>query len=120
MGPTNLDQPNHSFMPGLGKRDNINVKADEVDYMKGDGNYTHVHLIVGRPILFSRTLSTFANTPGFIRVHKGYLVNIDHINRIRVNGPKEACVILRSGVEIPISRRRATFVAQQIRHSRKG
>jgi two-component system LytT family response regulator len=116
---TNLDQPAHSVLTTLVKRNRVNVKTDDVDYLKGDGNYTYIHLIAGRPILCSRTLSTFEETPGFLRVHKGYLVNLVHVKRLLVISPKEAYVVLKSGPEIAVSRRRISYVVEQIRLSRE-
>lgn len=78
----------------------------EVVYMKGHGNYTMLHFYSGQQILFPYTLAIFENhlvsQHGFVRIHRGYLVNKQFI---AYACPTELC--LSTGCWLPIARRRS-------------
>ena len=48
------------------------------------------------------------SSEGFLRIHKGYLVNYDYIRLIG-----DTCVLLTNGERIPISRRKIQETKQQ-------
>ncbi len=58
------------------------AKVDEIVRMKGENNYTQIHLIDGKKILISKTIKEYENllkNDGFIRTHQSHLVNKIHV-----------------------------------------
>ena len=82
------------------------VLIKNVVLLEGNINYTTLHLESGRKEILSHTLKfyeTFLKTHGFLRVHRGYLINPEHV--------KEYCydnyvVTMNSGYQAIISRRK--------------
>lgn len=75
-------------------------------YLAGDGNYTHIHFLVNPSVLYATTLSAFARElPEFVRIHKSYLINPNHITNYRSNG-RNAMEVQVGKLWLPISRRR--------------
>ncbi len=90
----------------------VNVRAEEIIYFEGAGKFQLMH-VVGKdtPLPVYRSLEKLEEelTPGgFIRIHKGMLVNYRYISRILVGR-----VELTDGKELPLSRRKATEIKQQ-------
>lgn len=60
------------------------VAIHEILFFKADGAYTHVHLQNSAPILTSKNLKYYedllSKEPNFIRCHKSYIVNVQHIS----------------------------------------
>ncbi|MFT4734130.1 MAG: two-component system LytT family response regulator [Arcticibacterium sp.] len=89
----------------VGKR---HVKPSEIVLLKADANYTEVSLEDGEMIIISKTLKEMEKTFtkfAFFRTHKSYMVNLDHIASIQVNGPMKK-VKLKNNMDAEISRRR--------------
>lgn len=82
------------------------VQVDEILYFEGDGTYQTMHLTGGRPAVRiasrMKTLEENLSEQGFLRIHKGYLVNFRHISSIRTEE-----VVLKNGCTLPISRSKA-------------
>lgn len=82
------------------------VPADEILYFEGDGTYQTMYLTGDRPPVRitsrMKTLEESLADQGFLRIHKGYLVNFRHINSIRTEE-----VVLKNGRTLPISRSKA-------------
>jgi DNA-binding LytR/AlgR family response regulator len=110
-----IQNQNTSTITAFGKIGKLTIDVADVAYLKGDGNYTNIHLTSGRSILSARTLSLFEEIPGLVRIHKGCSLNIAQIKRLHVINPKEAFVVMKSGTKLTVSRRRIEFVKEQIR-----
>ncbi|PHI18659.1 hypothetical protein CEQ90_16905 [Lewinellaceae bacterium SD302] len=85
----------------------ILLQQREIDYLKGDGNYCTFHTATGEYHLVSRNLSHYVDqleAPDFIRIHQSYLVRMGSVAQYLVDDGYWA--ILKSGVKLPISRRR--------------
>ncbi len=86
------------------------LEIDKITYIKAISNYAQIQCIDGQRELVSKTLSAIAvHLPPdqFIRCHKSYLINIDHV----ISLSKSSKVILKYGGqhwEIPVSRRKFT------------
>lgn len=83
------------------------VEVAEIQFCKADGVYTEIWLEDGKKIVVSRILKHFEQTFkdfGIIRVHDSYLVNVKYIDQY-LSG-SNGKLVLESGVEIDISRRR--------------
>ena len=80
------------------------LETDNILYCKADDNYTEIFLNTNKKKLVSKTLKYFEDaliSHNFARVHKSYLVNVNHIVKY-VKG-KGGYVILKSGKEIMVS-----------------
>lgn len=81
----------------------LNLKIRNISYIEGNRNYQLVHLTDNAPPaevkMTMDKLEERLEAHGFIRIHKGYLVNCQHIQRIQ-----NTSLSLRSGTELPIGR----------------
>lgn len=79
---------------------------DEIFVIEADDDYVVVRTKQGA-FAKKRTLSYFESSlpsDRFVRVHRGYLVNINHIDRLEQRTGQGYEVILSSGQSIPVSR----------------
>ncbi len=90
----------------------ITVPVDQVFYIEGDGRNQEVYVAGQKEPHVIRSsmkvLEEQLQPMGFLRVHKGYLVNYRFIKRI-----KDTDVILTNGTAIPISRLRVADIRKQ-------
>lgn len=80
------------------------IDTQNIVYLQSEVNYTRIFLKDGKAYLEAKTLKHFngiLDGPEFIRIHKSYLVNRSQIATITPD-----YVLLRNGVELPISRRK--------------
>ncbi|MDD2957125.1 MAG: LytTR family DNA-binding domain-containing protein [Lachnospiraceae bacterium] len=79
------------------------LKRKQIRYIEGSGNYQLVYLNdQAQPVEIKMTMDRLEEQTeplGFIRIHKGYLVNYLYIQRIQTNQ-----VILKGGENLPIGR----------------
>ena len=76
----------------------------EISHVESERNYSSIHLTNGRKELSSKNLAYFEDVleeKGFFRCHRSYLVN-----RAQIETLKKDNFVLKSGLEIPISRRK--------------
>ena len=80
---------------------------EEIVWLSGDGNYTHIHLCNGTSIVSSKNLNLLSNSlleeNNFLRIHKRYLINM---NRIAHYDKKKNTIYLPSGQALLVARRR--------------
>jgi len=89
----------------------MSVKFNEITYIEVFGHYTTMHTTKQDFIIY-KTLSAIEKqllNKGFVRTHKSFLVNCDHIFSIEKNN-----VILNTGQEIPLSRHRINDVKEAL------
>jgi len=88
------------------------VSIEEILYIGGSNNYSTFYLLDGKEIVVSKTLKEYESLlpcERFFRVHKSYLINLDHIKKLN-KGP-ELSVSMINNVEIEISyRKKAEFL----------
>lgn len=88
------------------------VKPEDIIYCKSNDSYTHFYLSGGRHYLVSKNLKEveeMLTPPFFFRVHKSYLININHIEK--VSKRDGLTVHMSNKEELPVSvRRRDDFV----------
>jgi hypothetical protein len=85
------------------------------EYVAAADNYIELHL-PGRVALRRMTLTEAAHAlkrQGFVRIHRRYLVNRDHVVAIQLNGRRS--LRLRSGAELPIGSAYAVNAAPLMR-----
>ncbi len=82
------------------------ISVKDVVFLEANINYTTVHLESGRKVVLSHTLKfyeTFLKTHGFLRVHRGYLINPNHIKGYCY---EQYIVTMNNGLQACISRRK--------------
>ena len=79
------------------------IELDNILYFEGDGTYQTIVLADDKPALRiasrMKTLQENLEEQGFLRIHKGYLVNFRYVASIRTGE-----VVLKNGKSLPISR----------------
>lgn len=94
------------------KRGTVNVRIDDVVYFEGSGKFQNMYVTGrGNPVPVYRSMETLERElepHGFIRVHKGMLVNYRYISRILALE-----VELTTGASLPLSRRKAAEIKQK-------
>ena len=66
------------------------VALPDIVYLKADNNTTDIQLYNGKTVNAYKTLKHFENTLPFyfLRIHKSYIVNINHVSRIHFSKSK--------------------------------
>lgn len=91
------------------------VKLNSIIYCESDINYTTVYLLDGSKFILSKTLKKIEELlPDniFLRVHKSYLVNINHVIQYYKNS--ELIIELINGKKLPIAIRKKNDVLSKI------
>lgn len=87
----------------------VSLEAKKIRYIEGSRNYQLLYLAGNEePIEVKMTMDKLESVTepyGFIRIHKGYLVNHRYIQRITYDH-----VILGDGVTLPVGRSKATEI----------
>jgi two-component system LytT family response regulator len=81
------------------------LDTDQILYCEGVGNYTRFHIKDKPPILVSKTIKEYEELlqdQSFLRVHKSYLVNMQHIRMYE----KEGLLQMSNGDAVVVSRRK--------------
>ena len=81
------------------------VDTKQIIYCEADSNYTRFHLENGEQYMVSKTLGDVQDvleTREFLRVHRHYMVNLDHIQKL-VKG-EGTYLLMTNGVSIPVAR----------------
>lgn len=89
----------------------IGVRLENILYFEGNGIYQMLYCTDAEPVeIVSRMeqLETSLAEYGFMRIHKGYLVNYRHIVRFDVLE-----VTLTTGQKLPVSRRKSKEIRKQ-------
>ncbi len=88
--------------------DNIHlVKVRDIVYAESDGRYSTIYLASGENIIVSNTLKHYHEMLGdfgFYRVHKSYLINLEHIRRFEK--AEGGYVILETEAKVPVASRK--------------
>jgi two-component system LytT family response regulator len=83
------------------------VAIDSIIYCEGEGSQTGAHLTTKTtPVILSKTLKEceelFQSAGGFFRIHKSYLVNLNHIKKY-IKG-KDGQVVMSNDKTLDVSR----------------
>jgi two-component system LytT family response regulator len=82
------------------------LRAEEVDWIDGRGNYAQLH-IGGEVHRLRERLKELEREldPGrFLRVHRSRIVNVDRVRELRQTPQRQYRVVLSDGTELPSSR----------------
>ncbi|MBK6380807.1 MAG: response regulator transcription factor [Chitinophagaceae bacterium] len=88
----------------------------DIIVLEGSSNYTKFCFSNQKSIIVSKTLKEYEDIlleHGFLRVHKSYLVNKNHVIKV----DKEAVLELSNQMHIPVSRRRKAEILQWFNQS---
>ncbi len=83
----------------------VYLDTESIVYLKGDINYTHIHLIQGHKITSSKTLKEFEpllNSKQFFRIHKAYIINLSYVSKYLKGEGGE--VVMSEGSSLEVSR----------------
>ncbi|SFQ79181.1 LytR/AlgR family response regulator transcription factor [Hymenobacter arizonensis] len=64
------------------------IRPADLLFLEGHGNFVKAHLLTGRPLLTSETLKHLEErlpAGHFLRIHKSFVINIAHIDRLSGN-----------------------------------
>jgi two-component system LytT family response regulator len=77
---------------------------DEIVTLEAEGSYTRIHFSSGKQVLVSRGLRDFEASlaeKGFLRVHKSFLVNMEHITELHRDD--SGYLVMSDGAKIYLS-----------------
>lgn len=90
----------------------LSIPVDTILYIEGTGRHQQIHSKEGaEPVSINYTMKDLEDQlsdKGFLRIHKGYLVNYRFIRRL-----KNTAAVLTNGEELPISRLRVQEIRNQ-------
>ena len=91
----------------------IKLSVDEIACFQGEGNYSTIFLLNGKKYIVTKTLKhlEYILDDTFIRVHKSFLINSDHIESVYTH---DRILKLVGGKEVSISRRKKKEINQRI------
>ncbi|MBO0948620.1 LytR/AlgR family response regulator transcription factor [Fibrella forsythiae] len=91
------------------KRGEQTFEPENVAYLIGESNYSHVHQVDGEVILSCRNLKWFEDQwPAFVRLHKSALINVNSIAYYATGESNR--VVMTDNAELIIARRRVPEV----------
>lgn len=82
------------------------IPVSSITYLEAADDYVKIH-IQGESFLKNKTMGFFEQTlpPGqFVRTHRSYIINVQHITRIDPYEKESHLAVLRSGDKIPVSK----------------
>jgi two-component system, LytTR family, response regulator len=92
------------------------VKLEDIVYCKASDNYTYFHMNDGRHYIVSKQLKDYEEIlvpHNFFRIHKTYLININHVEKIsKADG---LSVIMTNRDELPVSFRKKDEFIERIK-----
>jgi DNA-binding LytR/AlgR family response regulator len=90
----------------LNQKTSKKVFVKTVVLLEGDINYTNFHFEDGKQQLVAHSIKffeTFLETHGFLRVHRSFMINPNHVKNLN---KAEYKVIMNNGIEAIVSRRK--------------
>lgn len=100
-----VERPERFLVRKLGKE--FLVAAREIEWLQAAGNYVNLH-VRGRDYPLRSTMAGIEarlDPARFLRVHRGYFVNLDYLAEIEPLETGDARLLMRDGMKIPCSRR---------------
>ena len=100
-----IERPERFLVRKLGKE--FLVAAVDIEWLEAEGNYVNLH-VKGRLYPLRSTMTSLEprlDPLRFLRVHRSYIVNLDHLAEIEPLDTGDARLKLRDGTVVPCSRR---------------
>ncbi|HMH22862.1 MAG TPA: response regulator [Puia sp.] len=92
------------------------LKLKDIIVCEAEKNYTIIHLHGKKPLIVSRSLLEYERTlegTTFLRVHKTYLINLQHV--CEYHRGEGGVAIMSNGAEVEISRRKKELFLSKIK-----
>jgi DNA-binding LytR/AlgR family response regulator len=98
----------------------IIVARQDISWVEAAGDYVRLHLRAGTRHLLRASMSTLEEEwPGFVRVHRSYLVALHDITELRTDETRTTVVV--GDTELQVSRRHLRELRDRlVRHARPG
>lgn len=82
------------------------VPLAEVQWIRADGDHSEARLRGGRTELHEKPLLRLESIlpPSFVRCHRSWLVNLDHVSRLDVAAGSRYSITLHDGAVVPVGR----------------
>lgn len=90
------------------------VSRDEVTWIEASGDYVRLHLRDGASYLLRTPMAVLEEWPGFVRVHRSFLVSVGDIRELRTDGQRTSVNV--AGQELPVSRRHLRDLRDRLVH----
>jgi len=100
-----VERPDRFLVRKLGKE--FLVAANDIEFLQASGNYVNLH-VRGHAYPLRTTMAAIEprlDPARFTRVHRSWMVNLDHIAEIEPLDTGDARVLLRDGTRVPCSRK---------------
>lgn len=100
-----VERPERFLVRKLGKE--FLVSANDIEVLQASGNYVNLR-VRGREYPLRTTMAAIEprlDPARFVRVHRSYMVNLDHIAEIEPLDTGDARLVMRDGSKVPCSRR---------------
>jgi DNA-binding LytR/AlgR family response regulator len=94
------------------------VARQDISWVEAAGDYVRLHLREGASHLLRTPMAVLETAwPGFVRIHRSYLVALSDIQELWTDGPR-TCVRV-AGTDLPVSRRHLRDLRDRlVRHAR--
>ncbi|MCE7935946.1 MAG: DNA-binding response regulator [Chlorobi bacterium CHB2] len=93
------------------------IAVDDILHCKAENNYTSIHLRTGENVLACKPLKEYdelLDGSEFFRVHKSFLVNLQHVRGFVRSDLGGGTVMLTGGISVEVSRRRKDQLIQKL------
>jgi len=92
------------------------IPFSEVRLIQGAGNYAEINLMGNESLLDDRSLNQLeAEMPdSFFRVHRSYIVNLEHVVSVQSLGAGKYRLELKDGQQFPVSRNKISSLRERI------
>jgi len=110
-------QPPATLAVTLGSTTRL-VRRDAILYVQAQGDYARLHTVDGG-FLVRVPLTDLERQwadAGFVRVHRSYLVALEHVTRLQLGGASPTITI--GAATVPVSRRLLPSLREQLEHRR--
>lgn len=86
----------------------IFVQVKDIIYIESLENYVSIVTLSGSHLLFQKIsdVEVKLNPQNFFRIHRSYIVNLNHVKTVETWLKSNYKVVLKNGKELPLSRRR--------------
>ncbi len=84
------------------------VPVEQIQYLKGAGDYAEIHLHNGSTLLHNKSLEALKKVlpDSFMRIHKSYITDLNYISNLHIYGGGKYECELKDGSVLPVSRTR--------------
>ncbi|NKX56637.1 LytR/AlgR family response regulator transcription factor [Arthrobacter mobilis] len=94
------------------------IRRDDIRYVQAQGDYARLHTaessyLIRVPL---NDLERQWAQAGYLRIHRSYLVSMDHIQQVRLGSGRAS--VLVNGAELPVSRRHLPAVRDKLEATR--